>query len=137
MQEGCVKAVVVNNTNVRASGLLADPFCVTAKYVIDTSGYQAELVNMIRSKKPDFHASPLQEVFMDVESAEAGVIEKTGEILPSLYVADMSVFSVFVLPRMGPIFGGMLKSGKKAAALIIDSYKQNKKGDSNEDNNRV
>jgi thiamine thiazole synthase len=118
LQEDCIKGVVVNSTNIRASGLLVDPFCIAAKYVIDATGHQAELVNMIRRKKPDFHPGQLQEGFMDVERAEAGVVEKTDEIFPGLYVAGMSVCSVFNLPRMGPIFGGMLKSGKKVAELI-------------------
>jgi len=118
LQEDCIKGVVVNSTNIRASGLLVDPFCIAGKYVIDATGHQAELVNMIRRKKPDFHPGQLQEGFMDVERAEVSVVEKAGEIYPGLYVAGMSVCSVFNLPRMGPIFGGMLKSGKKVAELI-------------------
>ena len=118
LQEDCIKGVVVNSTNIRASGLLVDPFCIAGKYVIDATGHQAELVNMIRRKKPDFHPGQLQEGFMDVERAETSVVEKAGEIYPGLYVAGMSVCSVFNLPRMGPIFGGMLKSGKKVAELI-------------------
>ncbi len=55
---------------------------------------------------------------MNVEKSEAGVVEKTGEVYPGLYVAGMSVCDAFNLPRMGPIFGGMLKSGRKAAGLI-------------------
>ena len=55
---------------------------------------------------------------MDVAQAEAGVVEKAGEIFPGLCVAGMSVCAIFGLPRMGPIFGGMLKSGKKVAELI-------------------
>jgi len=118
LQEDCIKGVVVNSTNIRASGLLVDPFCIAGKYVIDATGHQAELVNMIRRKKPDFHPGQLQEGFMDVERAEVSVVEKAGEIFPGLYVVGMSVCSVFGLPRMGPIFGGMLKSGKKVAELI-------------------
>ncbi|MBL7107184.1 MAG: thiazole biosynthesis protein [Phycisphaerae bacterium] len=120
LQEDRVKGVVVNSTSIRASGLLVDPFCIAGKYVIDATGHQAELVNMIRRKKPDFHPGQLQEGFMDVERAETGVVEKAGEIFHGLYVAGMSVCSVFNPPRMGPIFGGMLKSGKKVAELIRD-----------------
>jgi len=132
LKEGSVKGVVVNNTNIRASGLLVDPFCIAAKYVIDATGHQAELVNMIKTRKADFHPGRLKEGFMDVEKAEADVVEKTGEIYPGLYVAGMSVCAVFGLPRMGPIFGGMLKSGEKAAELIVDSYKQNTRSSYNE-----
>ena len=60
---------------------------------------------------------------MDVEKAEAGVVEKTGEIFPGLYIAGMAVCAVYGLPRMGPIFGGMLKSGKKVAEIIIKKIK--------------
>ena len=118
LQEDCIKGVVVNSTNIKASGLLVDPFCIAGKYVIDATGHQAELVNMIKRKKTNFHPGQLQEGFMDVEKAEVSVVEKTGEIFPGLYAAGMSVCSVFGLPRMGPIFGGMLKSGKKVAELI-------------------
>ena len=119
LKQGCVMGIVVNNANIRASGLLVDPFCIAAKYVLDATGHQAELVNMIKRKKPDFQPGELREGFMDVEKAEVDVVEKTGEIYPGLYVAGMSVCSVFGLPRMGPIFGGMLKSGKKCAELIM------------------
>ena len=119
LQEDYVKGVVVNSTNIRASGLLVDPFCIAGKHVIDATGHQAELVNMIKGKRADFRPGELKEGFMNVEKAEADVVEKTGEIYPGLYVAGMSVCSVFNLPRMGPIFGGMLKSGKRAAGLIM------------------
>ncbi|GAI98755.1 unnamed protein product, partial [marine sediment metagenome] len=70
------------------------------------------------ARKPELFPKELQEYFMNVEKSEAGVIEKTGEVYPGLYVAGMSVCDAFGLPRMGPIFGGMLKSGKKVAELI-------------------
>jgi len=118
LKNGSVKGVVVNNTTIRTTGLLVDPFCIAGQYVIDATGHQAELVNMIKRRKPDFRPGQLQEGFMDVEKAETEVIEKTCEIYHGLYIAGMSVCSVFGLPRMGPIFGGMLASGKKAAELI-------------------
>ena len=56
---------------------------------------------------------------MNAEEAERQVIEYTQEIYPGLIVAGMAVNAVFGLPRMGPIFGGMLLSGKKAAELAL------------------
>jgi thiazole biosynthesis enzyme len=113
-----VEGVVVNHSAITIAKLHVDPFCISAKYVIDATGHPAEVVNMLLKRKPKLFPKGIQESFMDVVTAEAGVVEKTGEIFPGLYVAGMSVCSVFGLPRMGPIFGGMLKSGKKVAELI-------------------
>lgn len=113
-----VEGVVVNNTAIKTAGLHVDPFCICSKCLIDTTGHPAEIVNMLKAKKPEVFPKGIKESFMDVLTSEAGVVEKTGEVYPGLYVAGMSVCAVFNLPRMGPIFGGMLKSGKKVAELI-------------------
>jgi thiamine thiazole synthase len=56
---------------------------------------------------------------MDVNTSEDLVVEKTGEVYPGLYVIGMAVSTVYGIPRMGPTFGGMLFSGRKAADQII------------------
>jgi len=113
-----IEGVVVNSTHLLMASLPVDPFCISSKYLIDATGHPAEIVNMLKKKKPELYPAGLGESFMDVEKSEIGVVQKAGEIYPGLYVAGMSVCSVFNLPRMGPIFGGMLKSGKKVAELI-------------------
>ena len=118
LKDETIKGVVVNSASVRMVGLHVDPFCICARFVIDGTGHPAELVGMLKRRKPELFPKELQEYFMNVEESEAGVVEKTGEVYPGLYVAGMSVCDVFNLPRMGPIFGGMLKSGKKVAELI-------------------
>jgi len=123
LKEETVKGVVVNSASARALRLHVDPYCICAKCVIDGTGHPAELVRMLKTRKPDLFPKELQEYFMNVEASEAGVVEKTGEVFPGLYVAGMSVCDVYNLPRMGPIFGGMLKSGKKVAELIINKLK--------------
>lgn len=55
---------------------------------------------------------------MWAEKGEKAVIKNTGEVYPNLYVAGMAANSVYGSYRMGPIFGGMLLSGKKVAELI-------------------
>ena len=122
-----IEGVVVNGTAIKIAGLHVDPFCIAAKFVVDTTGHPAEVVNMLAKRRPQLLPKGIQESFMDVERAEAGVVEKTGELFPGLYVAGMSVCAVYNLPRMGPIFGGMLKSGQKAANLIIKNLKSSKR----------
>jgi len=118
LKDETVKGVVVNSASARTLRLHVDPFCICARCVIDATGHPAELVSMLKKRKPELFPKELQEYFMNVEKSEAGVVEKTGEVFPGLYVAGMSVCDVFGLPRMGPIFGGMLKSGKKVAELV-------------------
>ena len=113
-----VEGVVVNNTAIRMASLHVDPFCISCRCLIDATGHPAEIVAMLKRRKPELYPKGLGESFMDVETSEAGVVEKTGEVYPGLYAAGMSVCAVYNLPRMGPIFGGMLKSGKKVAELI-------------------
>jgi len=118
LKDETVKGVVVNNTAVLMGRLHVDPFCICSRYVIDATGHTAKLVSILKDRKPEMFPQKLQEYFMDVETSEAAVVAKTGQVYPGLYVAGMSVCGTFGLPRMGPIFGGMLKSGKKAAELI-------------------
>lgn len=122
VKDGVVCGVVINATAILMAGLHVDPVCLGARKVVDATGHAAELVGMLlRRRTPDFLPEGIGEGFMDVETAEAGVVEKTGEVYPGLYVAGMSVCTAYRLPRMGPIFGGMLESGRKVAGLICEA----------------
>jgi len=131
LKKDTVEGIVVNSTHLRMANLPVDPFCISSKCLIDATGHPADVVSMLKRRKPQLIPKELGESFMDVEKAEAAVVEKTGEVYPGLYVAGMSVCSTFNLPRMGPIFGGMLKSGEKVAELIKNKLKiQNEKNSS-------
>ncbi|GAH69977.1 unnamed protein product, partial [marine sediment metagenome] len=51
---------------------------------------------------------------MWAEVAEKKIVENTKEVYPGLIVAGMAANAVCGTHRMGPIFGGMLLSGKRA-----------------------
>jgi thiamine thiazole synthase len=56
---------------------------------------------------------------MWADVAEKHVEDNTKEIYPNLFVTGMAANAAYGAHRMGPIFGGMLLSGKKVAELII------------------
>ena len=53
------------------------------------------------------------------DRAESLTLENTCEVFPGLFIAGMAANATFGAPRMGPIFGGMLLSGEKAAKELI------------------
>ena len=61
---------------------------------------------------------------MDVSEGEDQVVHKTGEIFPGLVIAGMSVTETHGLARMGPTFGSMLFSGKKAAEITATKIEE-------------
>lgn len=117
-----VEGVVVQWNPVVRAGLHVDPLSLEAKAVLDATGHGAELVRKLVEKTRAQLSTPtgglLGEGPMWAEEGERLVVEKTGQVFPGLWVAGMAVAAVYGTPRMGPIFGGMLLSGKKAAELI-------------------
>ena len=56
---------------------------------------------------------------MWADVAEETIVRNSKEIAPGLCVCGMCANAVFGGPRMGPIFGGMLLSGKKVAQDLL------------------
>ncbi|MEE8401187.1 MAG: sulfide-dependent adenosine diphosphate thiazole synthase [Candidatus Hydrothermarchaeaceae archaeon] len=119
-----VAGVVINWTPVSALPreiTCVDPVSIESKIVIDCTGHDAEVANaLVRRglmKVKGFGA-------MWVEKSEDAIVEHTGFAHPGLIVTGMSVSTVYGLPRMGPTFGGMLLSGKKAAKIALEHLKK-------------
>jgi thiazole biosynthesis enzyme len=125
VRSGKVTGVVVNRTMI--SGVLAvDPITLAAKATLDATGHEAAVVQTLRKRGSGYDlpgAAVGGEGPMDAASGEAFVVEKAGEVYPGLYVSGMSVCATYGGPRMGPIFGGMLLSGKRVAGLIAAALK--------------
>lgn len=126
-KENRVSGVVVNWTPVLREGMHVDPLNIMAKYVIDGTGHDSEICRVVAKKNgATLNTSTggvVGEQSLDVVTGEKMVVEGTKEICPGLYVCGMASSAVYGTPRMGPIFGGMLMSGKKVANLIIGQLK--------------
>ena len=118
-----IAGVVIQWTAVIMAGIHVDPLGVKAKAVIDCTGHDAEVLSVAARKIPELNLFVQGEKSMWAAEGEKLIIEKTGEVCPGLYAAGMAVAALHNTPRMGPIFGGMLLSGKKVAEIIIDKLK--------------
>lgn len=120
-----VNGVVVNWSAVDAAGLHIDPLAIKATHTIDATGHDADIVNTLVRKNDVKLFTPTGsvpgELSMYAVSGERDVVANTREIYPGLFVAGMAANAVFGGHRMGPIFGGMLLSGKRVANLVHQS----------------
>ena len=123
-----VSGVVVNWTPVLREGMHVDPINIMARCVIDGTGHDSEMCKTVARKNGIRLATETGDVIgersLDVVAGENEVVNGTKEIYPGLYVCGMAASAVSGTPRMGPIFGGMLMSGKKVAELIIEKLKK-------------
>jgi len=124
LKNGRVSGVVVNWMPVSAlprNITCVDPIALESKIVIDASGHDSVAVKRLvdRGLVKWKGMNP-----MDVEEGEDQVVHKTGEVYPGLIAAGMSVTETHGLPRMGPTFGSMLFSGKKAAEIVAAKIKE-------------
>ncbi|MDN5348530.1 MAG: sulfide-dependent adenosine diphosphate thiazole synthase [Clostridia bacterium] len=124
-----ITGLVLNWKAVEMANLHVDPLAVSSRYVIDATGHEAQVVNIVvRKLKASIRTgsgSLEGEKPMWAERGEEVILENTREVYPGLYVAGMTANAVCGGHRMGPIFGGMLLSGKKVAQLIIEKENEN------------
>jgi thiazole biosynthesis enzyme len=122
VREQRVVGLVINWTAVEMAGLHVDPLTVRASYTIDATGHAAEVINVI-ARKVDAElftktGSVVGERSLWAEVAESHTLNNTREAFAGVFTAGMCANATFGSYRMGPVFGGMLLSGEKAAAAV-------------------
>lgn len=124
IKEDRVCGVVINWTPVSAlprALTCVDPVALESGLVVDATGHDAVVVHSLQKRGlvdiKGFGA-------MCVEESEDAVVENTSQVYPGLIVTGMAVATTFGLPRMGPTFGGMLLSGKRAAEVTMEVLKR-------------
>jgi len=120
LRSGRVTGVVANRTGV-GNVLPVDPLAFAARAVIDATGHEAVVLETLRRRGMVPDAPAAGEGPMDAAAGEAFVVENVAEAFPGLWVTGMSVCATFGGPRMGPIFGGMLLSGRRVAEEVAAS----------------
>jgi len=119
-----VAGVVINWTPVSAMPreiTCVDPIALECRVIIDATGHDACVCKKLEER------GLIQTVgfgAMWVERSEDLVVEHTGEVHPGLIVTGMATSTVYGLPRMGPTFGAMLLSGKRASEATLRVLKK-------------
>lgn len=123
VRERIVSGVVINWSSVDMAKLHIDPIACQSRVVIDATGHPAEITRIVEQKSAGTLNTPSGKIegekSMWADAAEHFTVENTKEVFPNLYVCGMASNAVFGGPRMGPIFGGMLISGRKVAEIVM------------------
>jgi thiamine thiazole synthase len=130
LRDNRVTGLVLNWTAVEMANLHVDPLTIQSKFVVDATGHATEVVAILQ-KKNDVKlftdtGKIVGERSLWAEAAERDTMVNTREVFPGLYVTGMAANATFGSYRMGPIFGGMLLSGEKAASLIVEELRRSK-----------
>jgi thiamine thiazole synthase len=124
IREDRVTGLVINWYAVEAANLHVDPMTIRARVVIDATGHDAEIAKVVVKKIAKRLSTKTGDLMgenpMWAEEGERLIVENTKEAYPGLWIAGMATNAVFGGPRMGPIFGGMIASGKRVAELLIE-----------------
>jgi thiazole biosynthesis enzyme len=119
-----VSGLVISWSPVENLGLHVDPLGIEASFVVDGTGHPAEICRIVARKMSvklnTRTGDVVGEMPLWAEKGEEFTVANTKEVFPGLYVAGMAANNVFGGPRMGPIFGGMILSGRKVAELIAN-----------------
>ncbi|MFH1791158.1 MAG: sulfide-dependent adenosine diphosphate thiazole synthase [Candidatus Omnitrophota bacterium] len=122
-----ITGLVINWSSVELANLHVDPVTVGCKYLVDATGHACEVAKIILRRLGKVLKTETGDIMgersMNADAAERVIEENTREIYANVYASGMSANAIFGTNRMGPIFGGMLLSGRKAAGIISAKLK--------------
>ncbi|WP_456455050.1 sulfide-dependent adenosine diphosphate thiazole synthase [Thermovibrio sp.] len=122
-----VCGLVINWSCVETNHLMVDPLVITSRFVIDATGHDATVVSTLQRKagiKLNTETGcVVGEKPLWASVGEEDTVKNSKEVFPGIYVSGMAANATCGSHRMGPVFGGMLMSGKKVALEIASKLK--------------
>lgn len=123
-----VSGLVINWSPVEKLELHVDPIGIKASFVVDGTGHPADICRIVTRKMNARLNTKTGDVVGEMplwaDKGEQFTVANTGEVYPGMYVSGMAANNAFGGPRMGPIFGGMLQSGRKVAEILSEKLKK-------------
>lgn len=123
-EDGRVGGAVINWTPIESLPrqiTCVDPIAIEADVLIDATGHDACVASKLEERD---QLETAGHGGMWVDKSEDLIIEHTGEAHPGCIVTGMAVSTVYGLPRMGPTFGAMLLSGRRAAEIAQEKISE-------------
>ena len=122
-----VCGLVINWSCVELNRLMVDPLVITSRFVVDATGHDATVVSTLQ-KKAGIKLNTetgcvVGEKPLWASVGEEDTVKNSKEVFPGIYVSGMAANATCGSHRMGPVFGGMLMSGKKVALEIASKLK--------------
>jgi len=122
-----VCGLVINWTAAELNHMMVDPLVITAKFVVDATGHDAQVVSTLQKKagiRLDTETGcVVGEKPLWASVGEEDTVKNSREVFPGIFVSGMAANATCGSHRMGPVFGGMLISGKKVAQEIAAKLK--------------
>jgi len=105
-----------------------DPNVIEAKVVVSSCGHDGPMGAHSVKRLASLGMVPAVPGMgaLDMNSAENKIVNNTREIVPGIVLAGMELSEVDGSPRMGPTFGAMFISGRKAAHCALASLNRQK-----------
>jgi len=124
VRDGVVSGVVTNwalVTKAHGTQSCMDPQVMEAKIVVSSCGHDGPFgaTGVRRLKELGLVDNVPGMKALDMNASEDAVVRQTREIVPGMVVTGMEVAEVDGTARMGPTFGAMLLSGRKAAHIVL------------------
>ncbi len=123
VREARVAGLVINWSAIQNMKWHIDPLTIRSRYVLDATGHPANVTETLVRKMNIHLDTPtggiIGEKSLAADAGELQAVENTQEVYPGLFVSGMAANAVLGGHRMGPVFGGMLLSGRKAAQSIL------------------